>query len=304
MSGVLCTGAGTPVGDAVARALAEQPDIEHVLALGGQAPLHPKIHGVQADWTRTRAVHDVLFGPVCELGIDAVVHGPLHRRATDGGPRHHALDVESTRELLRLAERHPTLRRLIYLSPACVYRQRPGFPETIQEDHPLQLGVSQPWLRDRVEGDLTVCARMGMGRLKITVLRLAEVLARGSGSQLEDFLSSRVCVRALGYDPMINLIAPGDVARAVVAALAADRPGVYNIAGKTTLPLSALIEAAGRIGLALPGPLLGPLYRLRARLFGRSFVYSLNRDRFHFSGVLDGARAARDLGYSPREAAL
>ena len=65
MSGVLCTGAGTPVGDAVARALAEQPGIDHVLALGGQAPPHPKIHPVQADWSRTRGVHYVLFGPVC-----------------------------------------------------------------------------------------------------------------------------------------------------------------------------------------------------------------------------------------------
>ena len=49
----------------------------------------------------------------------------------------------------------------------------------------------------------------------------------------------------------------------------------------------------------MPGPLLSPLYRLRTWTVGFDFRYDLNLRRFHFGGVLDGSRAARELGYTP-----
>ena len=49
----------------------------------------------------------------------------------------------------------------------------------------------------------------------------------------------------------------------------------------------------------MPGPLLSPLYQLRTWTIGLEFRYDLNIRRFHFGGVLDGSRAARELGYRP-----
>ncbi len=65
------------------------------------------------------------------------------------------------------------------------------------------------------------------------------------------------------------------------------------------MPLSAAIGAYGKREIALPGPVLGPLYRLRSATRGFEFRYSPNRYRFHFSGVLDGSRAEEILGYTP-----
>jgi hypothetical protein len=45
-----------------------------------------------------------------------------------------------------------------------------------------------------------------------------------------------------------------------------------------------------------------PLYGLRRWLAGFEFRYGLNVQKFHFGGVLDGSRAARELDFVPTTA--
>ena len=98
---------------------------------------------------------------------------------------------------------------------------------------------------------------------------------------------------------MINVLSIGDAVAASLAALRATATGVFNIRGADTLPLSRAIIECGRIDIPVPGPLMAPLYGLRATVTGLAFRYDINLDRFHFGGVLDGARARRLLGYAP-----
>lgn len=304
MSGVLVTGATTPLGRALVRSLLDDEGTSAVLAVAAEEawPFEPddRLTYLRVDLTRSRGIRQLLFGPARDLGVTAVVHSAHHRRAGDRGSRVHRLNVESTRELLHLAERHPTIRRFVFRSYAAVYLVDAEEPTLIGEDHPLNLSPRATQQdRDRVEADLTVCTRMGMAPLHIVVLRCAELLAPESGSPLWDYLQSRVCLRPLGYDPMLNVISIADTVAASRLALRTESQGVFNVPGLDTLPLSAAVGAWGRVGLALPGPALGPFYRLRAALVGAEFIYSPNRFRFHYSGVLDGERARRELGYEP-----
>jgi len=132
------------------------------------------------------------------------------------------------------------------------------------------------------------------------VLRCAEILAADVGSQLWDYLRTRVCLRPAGFDPMLNLLSIDDAVAALMLAIASAGQGTYNIAGADTLPLSRLIARFGRIDIPLPGPLLAPLYRLRTRAIGLDFRYDLNARRFHLGGILDDQRARLELGYRPR----
>ena len=170
----------------------------------------------------------------------------------------------------------------------------------LDEDDPLDFDPGSPqWVRDRVEADLTVCAHFG-GRLKIAVLRCAELLAPDSGSQLWDYLSSRVCLRPLGFDPMLDVLSLDDAAAAFVAAAQHAQSGVFNIPGADRLPLSRAIAESLRLDIAVPGPLMSPLYRLRRMVADFDFRYDLNVRRFHLGGVLDGRRAHEAFGYVPR----
>jgi len=304
---VLCTGATTPLGRAIIERLLADPSVGHVLAVGAEhwGPGLPsdgaRFSYQPIDLTRPRSVHDLLYGPAQAHGIDTVLHGVLHRAAGDHGDRVHAINVEATRLLVRACAQHPGIRRFVLRSGSEVYAIRSDEPNLLDEDHPLTFDPGAPqWLRDRVEADLTTCAQIGTSRMSIAVLRCAEVVAAGIGSQLWDYLASRVCLRPLGFDPMLNVLSLPDAVDALARALASDARGVFNIPGHDTLPLSQLIALAGRRDLPLPGPVLAPLYRLRTRTVGFAFRYDLNLRRFHLGGILDGRRAHDVLGYQPR----
>jgi UDP-glucose 4-epimerase len=300
---IMVTGATAPLGTALLRALLAASDVELVLAVGREleSPVlcGPRLVYRTLDLTHPRVLHDLLWGPAREHGIDAVVHGMQHRVASDHGRRIHTQNVDVTRELVLGCADHPTIRRLVYRSFAEVYTLRHTTSDLLDEEAPLDFDVSAPqWVRDRVEADLTVCAHMA-GRLQVAVLRCAEILASGTGSQLWDYLQSKACLRPLGFDPMLNVLSLEDAVAALLAALRSSETGVFNIPGYDTLPLSRAIVESRRADLPVPGPLMAPLYGLR-RLLGYDFRYDMNIQRFHFGGVLDGSRALARLGFTPR----
>lgn len=304
MSRVLVTGGTTTVGRALVRKLLADPDVERVLVVGNEPQrsslaLDGRLTHLQADLARERSVRSLVFGPVREEGVTTIVHMATHRAVVEG-ERAHALHVEGTRRLLHFAERVPSVRRFVYRSFGSVYARDARLPVRIDEDHPLRIGTRTPQtILDRVEADLAVCARMGMSRISIAVLRCAECLAPGAGSQLWDYLQSKVCLRPMGFDPMINVISDEDLSRALLLAARSDAEGIFTIPGLDTLPLSRIIARFGRRDVPIPGPAVRPLYRLRRVAIRADFHPDVSRGRLHFGGVLDGERAAKVLGYEP-----
>ena len=308
MSGtrVLVTGAGAPIGEQLVRRLLDDSRVGHILAVTGNPvdtfPIasSERLTVVSVNLSRSRAVHRLLYVSAKALEIEVVIHTAMHHAATEEGAAVHAYNVESVRNLMSLCERHPSIERFVLRSAAAVYQIQRDLPVLIGEDHPLNMAGHAPqWVRDRIEADLSACVRMGMGTLAITVLRMAEVLAPGTGSQFFDYLESRVCFQPAGFDPMINLMTIDDAVFAMCAAIWSREQGVFNIPGADTLPVSTAISRWGRLALPAIGSVLSPLYRLRRRLTGHDFRYGMNRRLFLYSGVLDGNRARASLGYVP-----
>lgn len=299
---VLVTGATTPLGRSLVDALLADDAVELVLAVGREheSPRPgPRLVYREVDLTHPRVLHDLVWRDARALGVDAVVHGMQHRAVADRGTRVHAQNVDATRELVLACTDHPTIRRFVYRSFAEVYALRHATSDLLDEESPLDFDPTAPqWVRDRVEADLTVCSHFGSS-LSIAVVRCAEILAPNVGSQLWDYLQSRVCMRPLGFDPMLNVLSLDDAAAALLAALRSPATGVFNIPGVDTLPLSLAIEESRRADIPVPGPLMAPLYGLRRWVAGFEFRYDMNLRRFHFGGVLDGARAHDVLGFVP-----
>ena len=303
---ILITGASAPIGERLVKQLLDDTNVGNILAVVGEPvesvglPKHKSLTVIQVDLRKPRRVHDLLFGPAKELEIDTVLHQGLHRSAWEEGTSVHAFNVEALRSILELSERHPTIKRLVVRSSASVYQVQRDLPVLIGERHPLNMAPGAPqWIRDRVAADVEACTRMGVANLQIAVLRMTEVLAIGTGSQLFDYLESPVCLRPAGYDPMVNLLSMTDAVNALAKAALCDAEGVFNISGVDTLPISVAIKRWGRLGVPVPGAIISPLYRARRRFTGREFRYGMNRRRFHFSGVLDGNRARKHLDFIP-----
>ena len=307
MISVLVTGSTTPIGERLVRSLIADTRVQHVLAVGLKPPegALPFSHGkrltyVKADLGRERRVRELLYGPARDLGVQVVVHLAEQTGAHDRGRQVRAQSVEALRSILDLSDQHPTIRRLVVKSHAEVYRVSLDLPVLVTEDHPLNLAPDAPQcIRDRVEADLTACARMGLLGCEIVVLRSAEALGPGTGSQLYDFLNAPVALRVAGFDPMVNVATISDIVVALEKATYGSGEGVFNIPGYDTLPLSECIRKWGTPALPLPGVLVRPLYAWRHWARGSEFSYGMSRRRMHYGLVLDGARARAVLGYIP-----
>ncbi len=307
MRAVLVTGASAPLGQALVRVLLADTRIGHVLAVDDVPPdkALPFSHAsrltyLKVDLRRSRKVSELLFGPARDLGVDAIVHLSEHVGGYGRGRSVYAQNVEALRSILELADRHPSIRRLVVKSHAVVYKVSLDLPVQIEEDHPLNLSPTAPqYVRDRVEADLTACARMGLIDCEIIVMRCAEAMAPDYGSQLYDYLNGPVVFRTMGFDPMVNVAHPADIVRALELATHASGEGVFNVPGLDTLPLSEAARKLGTPAVPMPASLIRPLYRMRHWVTGSQFSYGIHRQQMHFGLVLDGNRAERELGYRP-----
>ena len=283
---VMVTGATTPLGAALIEALLATGEVARVLAIGsGDAPIrdHPEVVYRRVDLTRLRNLRDVIWSDGRELAIDVVVHVMQDPRTIERPRKTSAPSVDAARELILACTNHPTIRRLVYRSSGEVYSHG-GASSPLDEKTPLRAAGSTPqWLRDRIDADLAVCAHIG-SPLQIAVVRCAEIVAPGISSQLGEYLRSRLCLRPSGFDPMVNVLSLDDAAYALALAARSKAVGVFNIPGRDTLPLTKAIARSHRTDVPVPGPLMKP-------------------QRFHFSGVLDGSRAARELDFVPTTAA-
>ncbi len=304
----MVTGATTPLGIALCQALLDRPGIRRIVAVGREReeavalPDSKRLEYFQVDLTRPRPTHDLVFGAAAAAGVEVLIDLSMHRSGALEGKEVHALNVESHQSLIELAERHPSIRRVIFRSSAELYRLDLQAPNLLNEECSLDLSPRRPqWFRDRVEADLTACSHIGTARIEIAVLRLAEILATGTGSLLQQYLASPGCLRPLGYDPMVNVLSLPDAVSALMLAARAPRAkGVFNIPGADTLPLSECVRLSGRSGVPLPGPLLPVLFRMRRWLGSVDFSRAMDWRRLHFGAVVDGTRARDVLGYVPR----
>ena len=127
--GVLVTGADAPIGERLVRTLLDDDNVGHVLAVGTR-PMEEALPFANArrltylpvNLTRERRVRELLFGPARDLGIDVIVHTAMGRGAGEEGKAVHEANVNATRDLLALCERHPTIRTFVLRSYAEVYQ--------------------------------------------------------------------------------------------------------------------------------------------------------------------------------------
>jgi len=305
LKNVLITGASSPIGEQLVLRLLEDSRVGQVLAAADpDNPLtlaeRPRLTRVTVDFRKQRRLHNLLFGPAKELNINVIVHAAQSDSAVKEGASVHAHNVDSLRSIIDFAERHPSIKRLIIRSTGEVYQVQRDLPALISEEHPLNMSAGAPqWVRDRVEADFSACARMGLSKLSIVVLRMAEVLAPGCGSQMFDYLQSPICLRPIGFDPMLNFLTIEDAAAAFQKSIHSQAQGVFNIPGADSLPLSETISRWGRFSIPLTEGAIFKIYRFRRRFRGAQFRYGMNRRRFHYSGVLDGGRASSILRYVP-----
>ena len=76
--------------------------------------------------------------------------------------------------------------------------------------------------------------------------------------------------------------------------------GIFNLAGPGEVPLSACSRELGKPTVPIPHPLAKPLWRAAWRLGISSSFPVAEFDFIRYVCMVDGSRAARELGFRPR----
>ena len=113
------------------------------------------------------------------------------------------------------------------------------------------------------------------------------------------YLRMELPVKAMGFDPMLQLIHEEDACRAMVIALRPGLRGVFNVTGPGEVPLSLVLRELGRTPIPIPHILLRPLVRRAFEARFTSFPPE-EVDHIQYLCVVDGSRFAREAGWVPR----
>jgi UDP-glucose 4-epimerase len=316
MPSVLVTHADEPIGRRVVKTLYHDEAIDRILAVGsGPAPrafdrflagLPPRVSYARVDLAKHRTVSD-LFRSVLlrELQVDTVVHVPAHGPSAarempvvSGVPTR---TVESRLVLQHCLEARG-IGSLVALGSAFVYRLRPGNANRLEERSELDLDPGVPAeIRSWIDSDMIFHAETGSDRLRVVLLRVPTVVSSGGYVYLNPVLCARLGfrVRPLGYDPMCAVVADKDVARAVRQAVLSDRSGVFNVAGRETVPLSVLARWTRRPLLPAPPALLRSAAWLAGTLRQPGLRAAVDGPHLRFGMSLDTRRAEQELAFRP-----
>lgn len=321
MRRVLVTHADEPIGRRVVKTLFHDERVGHILALGHGPPPRAfdrfligdeaRVEYARIDLAKHRPVSDLFHSSGFRRAeIDTVVHVPRHGvAATEGAPLVAGLP-ERTAEI-RLLMQHcleaASVRHLVAVGSAFVYKLPPGNVNRLDEDSELDLDPKVPGeIRSWIDCDMILHGEVHNDRLRVVLLRVPTVVASGGYVYFHPTLSRPAGLplarraRSMGFDPICALVSDKDVARAVRASVFARGSGIYNIAGRESVPLSVLARWVGRPTVPVPGPLLWAS-SLGSRLLGQETPLGGDGAHLRYGFTLDTRRAERDLDFRPSD---
>jgi UDP-glucose 4-epimerase len=230
--------------------------------------------------------------------VDALIHlGVMHDPRARPAELY-SWNITGTAKLLEYCQTYH-VPKVVLLSSANVYGPRPDNPQFLTEDAPLLAAQRFPAMRDLVEIDHLVSTFLWRAReIDTVVLRPTHIVGPVHNAPSNYLRIERPPV-LLGFDPMVQLVHALDVAEAIMLALAPGRRGIYNVVGPGEVPLSAVLHELGRAPRWIPHPLAKSVLGLAFRLGFSSFPVA-ELDFIRYVCMIDGRRAAAELGYRPR----
>jgi UDP-glucose 4-epimerase len=197
---------------------------------------------------RKRAAEDVFR----KVRPQVVVHMATVTSLMVPGEERYQINLGGTRSVFEYATEYG-VEHCLFVGRHTFYGAGPDSPLFHKEDEPpLELNRF-PELADLVAADLYAAAALWRSpQMATTVLRVCYTLGPDSHGTLASFLRGKRVPQILGFDPLFQFLHEDDVVRAIRLAIEKRPRGVFNVAGPQPLPLSRVINEAGRTPVPMP----------------------------------------------------
>lgn len=288
---LLITGISSRLGRLLTRRLHDEYDIIGIDRRGARhLPKNVTVHALDI---RRRPAEDVFR----RNRIDAVIH------LRDGAPRRRSNErsspsVAHTRRVLDLCQEY-AVPKVVVLSSALIYGPNPDNDMYLTEEAPVLAGQRFATMRDRVESDLLTSSFFWQHPEADTVLLRPAALVGRLTNPVSRYFGFSAIPTVLGFDPMMQIVSPEDVAEALILSLKPGIRGVFNIAGPRAAPLSVLVKKLHKRNLRIPEP----LFRTSAAVVSglpRRAIPRAEIDYLKYVCMVDDAAARNVLRYTPK----
>jgi UDP-glucose 4-epimerase len=296
---VLVTGVSRYLGGLLARRLAAEPDVEHVVGVDVIPPPHEigDVEFVRAD------IRNPMIARVIESArVDTVVHMNVIATPTFVGGRtpQKEINVIGTMQLLAACQKAHSVERLVVKSSAAVYGSTPRDPAMFTEDMGAKRSPSGGFGKDSIEVEGYV---RGFARRRpdaeILMLRFANVVGPRIRTSITDYFSLPVVPVPLGYDARMQFVHEDDAIDALAVGTTGHATGLVNVAGDGVVTVLQAAAIAGRPVVPMPLPAAGFIGGMTRRL-GLADFSPDQMSFLAFGRGLDTTRMRTVLGFEPR----
>ena len=300
---VLVTGACRFLGGYLTARLAQNPLMNHVIAVDAIAPSKDLLRRMgRAEFVRADIRNPFIAKVIRNGDVDTVVHAAAASYAPRAGGRAalKELNVMGAMQLFAACQKAPSVRRVVLKSTSEVYGSSARDPVLFTEDGSSRRPPGEGFAQDSI--DIEGYAR-GLARrrpdIAVTILRLANMIGPAMDTALSRFLAGPVVPSVLGHDARLQLLHEQDALGVLERATMAGRSGTFNVGGAGIIMMSQAIRRSGRVPLPVPKSALSAVDSLR-----RATRYTeLDREQLNYVSygrVMDTARMRKDLGYNPK----
>ncbi|ORB31323.1 NAD-dependent epimerase/dehydratase family protein [Mycolicibacterium parafortuitum] len=300
---VLVTGACRFLGGYLTARLAQNPLINHVIAVDAVAPSKDLLRRMgRAEFVRADIRNPFIAKVIRNGDVDTVVHAAAASYAPRAGGRAtlKELNVMGAIQLFAACQKAPSVRRVILKSTSEVYGSSSRDPVAFFESSSRRRPPGEGFARDSI--DIEGYAR-GLGRrrpdIAVTILRLANMIGPAMDTALSRYLAGPVVPTVVGHDARLQLLHEQDALGALERATMAGKPGTFNIGAAGVIMMSQAIRRSGRLALPVPRSALVAVDSLW-RATRNTELDREQLDYLSYGRVMDTNRMVNELGYTPK----
>lgn len=305
---IALTGVRTFLGRSLLKLLEEDDSVRRLVVIDRDSPsaAGAKLRSYTVDRTQPSAPARIAEILAAE-NVDTFFHLGFLESPTRNLVWAHELESVGTLHVLNACRERP-VKRLVLGSSTALYGPHYDNPNFLAETHPLRGLPGVPFLSDKIDAERQFEAYARDHKdAAVSVLRFAPLLGPTVDNYVTRWLTQGVVPTLLGYDPLIQFVHEVDALAALKRTLELAVSGVFNIVGDGVLPMSTVVKLLGQRSLPVPHLLAEGVLDLMWKA-GAARVPAPMLRFLRFLCVADGAKAKRELGFSPgyttREAVL
>ncbi len=190
------------------------------------------------------------------------------------------------------------VRHLVLVSSAAVYGPSAHHAGHVGEEQRRLRRLDNPIARKWLELEVAAAQDLKDSAVGLTVLRSAAVIRPGGRDFFSRLLSRRIAFTLPGFDPSLQLLAPDDLARAIVKVVKRRALGTFHVAPRVVIPMSSALKAAGCWRLPLPRCVQWLPRKVLARVGWTAPVAQL--DYLRHGWTISAEKLEQELEFVPR----